>query len=973
MTLGDGIRRNIADVDPTERALLRDAIIELNHRYFPGSPSDVPPGGVSWWFKQDEIHQATHVHGGPEFLPWHREITNRFEAMLREINPLLSLHYWDFKQDPRAIPNADLGGGNTGTLNLFDANFMGSPGAQDDGSQAVGPIGEPWLTAGFYDPQAGTAGHPQAREVSDQPTDPPQFVYRPYHYPGPPPTPLITAMQESTILGLQSWGPAVSTNHSGDPAYEALKPNYFRTAWEDVHNRAHPYFANISPHDAFRDPFVFLLHSNVDRLFAMWQTDPNHPERLDPNTVYGAEGNLDVDVFAVGVSSSQNLSHQVEPWSTGHGEFHNLRPWEATHENQGFPHTYHDLSVVSPPCYDTLPTTVRIVAAENPGNIINFNDVPQGETALRAAVFEIYACGDVTLTVAAGPNAPYSIHTPPGGTVFAPHGTDRHRIARLWFQFTGGAPGAAASSPVTIHCAETNHDFVFTLQGNSIARPTVGVLLTLDQSGSMGWLAGVDATTKRIDVLHQAATNFCQLVQANNGVGMVSFDQAAYPGVAVNTFDGSANDPNLMATVQAINNLQPQGATSIGNGIALGRNTLNPVAGFDKKTMIVFTDGLENTSLFIADVMSSLDAQTFAIGLGTAEQVSANALNAITSHTGGYLLLSGPLSPAIDDQFRLQKYFLQILAGVSNTSIVTDPSGVLYPNGEVRIPFQLCETDIDATAILLTDHPGVTFDIETPAGDLMTPATTAGLGATYAVGTNMSYYRYTLPLALGANPAQEGTWYAILRYRRKRGGNGDGGAAANLGAAIRYSFSAQSFTNLRMQAQVSQSSLEPSATVTITATLTEYGVPVAGRATVHAEIERPDGSSFALALPEAEDGRFQASTTAALAGAYRIRVMAAGVTMRGMPFTREQLLSAVAVLGGDNPPRRTEPGMKGHDETLCKLIECLLEPRSLGGFLTKNGIDPKAVMTCVEKWCRAKLAGPSAQELAEREGTIAPN
>src|SRR5262245_39898636 len=99
MALGDGIRRNIAQVEPTERTALRDAIIEMHHRFYPGSRDDTPPGGVSWWFKQDEIHQATHVHGGPEFLPWHREITNRFEAMLREINPQLSLHYWDFKED----------------------------------------------------------------------------------------------------------------------------------------------------------------------------------------------------------------------------------------------------------------------------------------------------------------------------------------------------------------------------------------------------------------------------------------------------------------------------------------------------------------------------------------------------------------------------------------------------------------------------------------------------------------------------------------------------------------------------------------------------------------------------------------------------------------------------------------------------------------------------------------------------------
>src|SRR5438552_10684046 len=129
MALGDGIRRNIKTVDPAERAMLRDAIKELNNRYFPGSRTDVPPGGVSWWCKQDEIHQATHVHGGPEFLPWHRELVNRLEAMLRQVNPQLSLHYWDWTQAPGAISNANLGAGATGVLNLFTADFMGYGGS----------------------------------------------------------------------------------------------------------------------------------------------------------------------------------------------------------------------------------------------------------------------------------------------------------------------------------------------------------------------------------------------------------------------------------------------------------------------------------------------------------------------------------------------------------------------------------------------------------------------------------------------------------------------------------------------------------------------------------------------------------------------------------------------------------------------------------------------------------------------------
>jgi hypothetical protein len=310
--------------------------------------------------------------------------------------------------------------------------------------------------------------------------------------------------------------------------------------------------------------------------------------------------------------------------------------------------------------------------------------------------------------------------------------------------------------------------------------------------------------------------------------------------------------------------------------------------------------------------------------------------------------------------------------GVTNTSVVTDPNGMIFPGVKVRIPFQLSEADIDTTPILLTDHPGVNFYIETPAGDVMTPASAAGLGAVYAVGTNMSYYRFTLPLALGAKPAQAGTWYAILEMA---GVKGTPTLAANVrgGRGIRYSFTAQSFTNIRMEARLSQNSLQPGASLTISATLTEYGVPVEHRANVRAEVELPDNTRQTLWLSEGAPGRFQVSTTAVLAGVYRVRVVASGVTMRGIPFTREQLLSATAILGGDNPLPTSGPSTKAHDEDLCKLIHCLLGPNSFGRLLAQHEIDPKAVLSCIETWCKARLAGPTAQELAEREGTAQPH
>jgi hypothetical protein len=87
MSLGDGIRRNLSTVDPAERQMLKAAIVECHRRFFPGHRADTPPGGVSWGFKQDEIHQATHVHGGPEFIPWHRVLINKFEEMIGQVNP----------------------------------------------------------------------------------------------------------------------------------------------------------------------------------------------------------------------------------------------------------------------------------------------------------------------------------------------------------------------------------------------------------------------------------------------------------------------------------------------------------------------------------------------------------------------------------------------------------------------------------------------------------------------------------------------------------------------------------------------------------------------------------------------------------------------------------------------------------------------------------------------------------------------
>lgn len=178
------------------------------------------------------------------------------------------------------------------------------------GGSTSAPIGEPWLSAGFYVPGA----NPHRDGPGGNAADPPQTVVR--FVSGSP-----ALLSEDTAI-------------VNAPDYRAM-----RLLLEGVHNRMHGFVNMGSQHVSFRNPFVFLLHSNVDRLFALWQTDPAHPERLDPATFYGPE------------SGDPTLNGALQPWS---GSPATIRPW-APPDNQQVTKTYKHISVVTPPRYDTEP------------------------------------------------------------------------------------------------------------------------------------------------------------------------------------------------------------------------------------------------------------------------------------------------------------------------------------------------------------------------------------------------------------------------------------------------------------------------------------------------------------------------------------------------------------------------------------------------------------------------------------------
>ncbi|QKX56572.1 uncharacterized protein TRUGW13939_03677 [Talaromyces rugulosus] len=339
MVLGDGIRRNIATVSKEERDLFIDAVKQLNRIQYnlTSSKTDFPAGHVSYWFKQDDIHQSSHVHNCPGFISWHREMCNRYESLLRTIHSELSLHYWDWNCDPSAISD-----GQGGVVNLFDADFMGN--ADDtvnEGSMAaIPPI--------FSIDKPGPNDTSTWRYPSNfNPADPPKTLTR----------------------GKSAGRPAVGGPRwpKDEDILNANTSEQFRALIERAHNQAHGYIGgNLgNPHISFRDPFVFLLHSNVDRLWAIWQLQPGHVERLDPNQVYNTESNSTGDV-EIGRPFWGILS-PLEPWAgftaqtTATGIIKNLlpiRPWFAPENKEHMTGNYKtalDVSVVTLPSYDTAP------------------------------------------------------------------------------------------------------------------------------------------------------------------------------------------------------------------------------------------------------------------------------------------------------------------------------------------------------------------------------------------------------------------------------------------------------------------------------------------------------------------------------------------------------------------------------------------------------------------------------------------
>jgi tyrosinase len=198
-------------------------------------------------------------HSNWGFLPWHRSYLLDLERELQSIDATVTLPYWRFD---KAAPK------------LFTPEFMGLPNANDRVQFAPGHPFEQWTTEG----QTGIVrrmGFPAS-------TNPPGLKNE-------------TATIKFGNGAFATFGkPFVGAANSGiegnphGPAHTS-----FRFGWI------------TDPATAPRDPVFFLLHTNVDRLWAKWEWFYKRTSDADRNAFYNGPP----------VEPGHNIGDTMWPWN----------------------------------------------------------------------------------------------------------------------------------------------------------------------------------------------------------------------------------------------------------------------------------------------------------------------------------------------------------------------------------------------------------------------------------------------------------------------------------------------------------------------------------------------------------------------------------------------------------------------------------------------------------------------------------
>jgi len=936
-------RKNVRDLTEQERRDFLTAVRELKRS---GEYDTFVKTHFETTWEEDEGEWVLKgfpddAHGGPAFLPWHRKFIREFEKKLQEQVPGVTLPYWDWTEEDH---RADGNGGSPEELLVFKGDdtdptdgLLGGNGVLDGGGdRSEGPFEEgfqisppyEWECA-YYRASRNDRLERELMDVDELPrpvTVEAALSIGEFYQEGEFEEETRAQSFHNVLEGLQI--PSTDDFPDDEP-----RPDTPR----NLHNYMHGWVGgDMNPRTAPNDPIFFLVHSYVDKLWADWQERHPEADQFPPNSSSAQDGH--------------KLGTDMPPW--------NIDPGDTI--------DYRSMGYV----YNTSPPTVELVRPAGTPTTLEFNDVPERRETSRSAVFEVVGCETTITLEVEDVTDPFTVKPGMGSRKHTPDAETNRTEADVWLTYPGGDAGMSPSGTATIYCPETDQRWTIQLSANVIPEPTVGVALVLDESGSMASASG-DGSRTRMEVLRDAGEVFLDLLPAGNSLGIATFHSDAARAFSTQSIGGPGDTARSNAET-TIQNLSPTtvdpatdaGYTSIGDGVIEGRGLLDSASDVDERAMVVFTDGHENRPEYIADLEASpYDEQLFAVGLGTPSQIKPAALQQLTDAGGpheGYVLVSGTLTT--DDQFLLDKYFVQVLAGVTNTDVVVDPEGRLGPesqNGQGRksIPFDVSGADLGLDAILLSPREKLfTLTLETPGGTILESGEITGPDEQFVQGERVQAFRLPLPFATEDGQVHAGRWIAHIdanekvfdRYLAELEESNLEEYERVVASGGPYSLLVNARSNLDFDASIRQSDFEPGARLRIRTVLNESGLPLS-EATVTAEHTRPDGSRRRLRFDPVEPEAFEAVLEDADAGHHSFRIRARGTTLDGDAFVRERVLTGATWVGGSQSLPSSGDQPPGVDPTsdLDDLLLCLIRQGALDEYFEANDIDESVVRECL--------------------------
>lgn len=913
-------RKSVAELSDQEKQDFVQAVLDLKNparapSRIAAAATMVTSGGGTPNRYDDYVWIHNQVgrgaHRGPAFGPWHREFLRQFEYDLQQIsgNPDLMIPYWDWTT---ARTPASAGW-------PFTENFMGGFGNANTGMIATGRFANPaafrinirrpgdgdvvlkrsrGVPSGNSLPVRADVLHELGVGVPAGTPWPAVYDADPYHSePGQLTVAQRTTQSNAAFRKYLEW-----LLHDGIHVWVG-------DLWNIVggipQNGGHMSFPPV----AVNDPVFWLHHCNVDRLWAIWQ-------RKSPTPAYVPT-----------VAGTANSGHNGPDVMVRFGNPADFNTPLNQHPNDVLNH-----HAIGYWFHSDLPE----ITLSTPS--VNFGNVPDQLTTFRPVQFAVRTCQRVDFRITAISAGNFSI---PGGqgAVSVDHSDTSDIVtANVYIQFQAlGLLGTAQAGSVTIEASMVDVDgydtanpgdqlvvgtWAVNLAATPINRPRAAVSFVLDRSGSMSEGAGVAGT--KYDLLKSSLQVVGDIMRDTDGIGIVSFDDAVTTLNGITAMGPSASPvpagTGRAAVTAAIasGDLVPRGLTAIGKGMIAGSVVLDAErtatgTPYSQFALLVMTDGNQNVSPYVTDV--AVTAATapysdaiYAVGLGVPGNVSDTTLGAIAR----YMLVTGAITVA-ERRFRLTKYFIQILAGVTRLAIVVDPQGDLHLGTEHSIPFFVTEADVELDVIVLCPiAPLLEFELETPDGTRIDSSTVA---PTIVLRRNLedTFYHLTLPLAPGA--PHEGQWKAILRLTQdalKRNWS-DLDNWAQLLKRLRetgtlpYSLVVQSYTNLQLEVYVKPTITLAGETLILYANLSEYGLPLTNKAEVTVLVTDPLGKEMKVQLQPRGDGFFEGSFATTFPGFYQCHFLALGYTRRGTTFQREETRTVSAF-------KDRIPEGRGHDE-----------------------------------------------------------